>query len=111
MIRHSPLAAPSGCPIADGIALGSDPCIVLIFRELSAGDRRLVEISKRTGFDPQCVATRLRRLEASGMIHGYLDSSALKRRIFSLTVKGRAFHPVMDAIQGWQQRWGDSVAA
>ena len=62
------------CPIARATAIVGDRWTIPIIRELFVGSARFDEIQAQTGSTAQMLASRLKRLEAEGMI---------ERRVYS----------------------------
>ena len=56
------------CPVARSLDIVGDRWTVLVLRELYMGATRFEEIQIQTEATPQMVATRLKSLEADGMI-------------------------------------------
>ena len=56
------------CPIARALAVVGDRWTVLILRELFLGVKRFEEFQQQTGMSPHLLSTRLKRLEAEGIV-------------------------------------------
>jgi DNA-binding HxlR family transcriptional regulator len=74
---------------------------VLIVRDLLAGPRRFTQIQRSLGADPKVVATRLRALTAEGIVSRAAYAEVPPRVEYSLTRRGRALEPVVDALRRW----------
>ncbi|WP_279571367.1 helix-turn-helix domain-containing protein [Paraburkholderia sp. BL10I2N1] len=59
----------------------------------------------QTEATPQMAATRLKSLEADGMIERHPYSEKPLRREYRLTGKGRSFYPVIHALRAWGETW------
>lgn len=93
------------CPIARAEAVVGDRWTVLVLRELFMGSHRYDEIQAQTGGTPQMVATRLKNLEAEGMVERRLYNERPPRYEYHLSEKGRAFYPVVLALRAWGETW------
>ena len=93
------------CPVARSTAIVGDRWTMLIIRELFAGCARFDEIQAQTGATAQMLATRLKRLEAEGMIERRVYSRRPLRNEYLLTRMGREFYPVIFALRAWGETW------
>ena len=93
------------CPIARAEAVVGDRWTVLVIRELFMGNRRFDEIQAQTGGTPQMVATRLKSMEADGLISRKSYSTRPLRYEYYLSEKGEAFYPVLLALRAWGETW------
>ncbi|WP_460126338.1 winged helix-turn-helix transcriptional regulator [Pseudomonas sp. S2_C03] len=93
------------CPIARAEAVVGDRWTVLVLRELFMGSHRYDEIQAQTGGTPQMVATRLKNLEAEGMVERRLYNERPPRYEYHLSEKGRAFYSVILALRAWGETW------
>ena len=93
------------CPIARAETVVGDRWTVLVLRELFMGSHRYDEIQAQTGGTPQMVATRLKNLEAEGMVERRLYNERPPRYEYHLSEKGRAFYPVVLALRAWGETW------
>lgn len=102
------------CPITRAASLVGDRWSIMIVRELSLGSSRFDEFLAQTGATPQLLASRLKRLEADGMISREPYSLRPLRHAYRLTQKGRDFVPVLFAFRAFGERWckseGEPVA-
>jgi DNA-binding HxlR family transcriptional regulator len=73
------------------MAIVGDRWTVLILRELFSGCSRFNEIQAQTGATAQMLATRLKRLEADGLLEQNVYSQRPVRREYKLTPMGREF--------------------
>ncbi|MBB1592945.1 helix-turn-helix domain-containing protein [Achromobacter sp. UMC46] len=113
MAQHS--SAPyTVCPVARSLDLVGDRWTVLILRELYMGATRFEEIQIQTEATPQMLATRLKSLEANGLIERHRYNERPLRFEYRLSEKGRAFYPVVYAMRAWGETWckddGEEVA-
>ena len=100
-----PEAGDTLCPVARSQAVIGDRWAVLIVRELFMGNRRFDGLLTQSQSTPQMLSTRLKRLEADGMIQRkrYMDKPP--RYEYELTEMGRAFYPVILALREWGETW------
>jgi DNA-binding HxlR family transcriptional regulator len=93
------------CPVARAESVVGDRWTVLILRELFMGCHRFEELQAQTGATPQMIATRLRALEAAGLVKRLVYNKRPLRREYHLTRKGDAFYPVLLALRAWGETW------
>ncbi len=93
------------CPVARSLDIVGDRWTVLILRELFMGATRFEEIQIQTEATPQMLATRLKALEADGMVERRPYQEKPLRHEYKLTQKGREFYPVIHAMRAWGETW------
>ena len=93
------------CPIARAQNVVGDRWTVLVLRELFLGNRRFEEIQAQSQATPQMLASRLKKLEAEGLIERRPYSERPPRYEYHLTEVGVAFHPVFLAFRAWGETW------
>ena len=93
------------CPIARAEDVVGDRWTVLVLRELFMGSHRYDEIQAQTGGTPQMVATRLKNLEADGLVERRLYNERPPRYEYHLSAKGQAFYSVVLALRAWGETW------
>jgi len=93
------------CPVARSEAVVGDRWTVLILRELFMRSYRFEEIQAQTGGTPQMIASRLKSLEAEGIVERRRYSERPPRYEYHLTEKGEAFYPVILALRAWGETW------
>lgn len=102
------------CPIARSLDVVGDRWTMLILRELCMGATRFEEIQMQTEATPQMLATRLKALEANGMVTRRPYSQKPLRYEYVLTEKGKAFYPVIYSLRAWGEIWckskGEDIA-
>jgi DNA-binding HxlR family transcriptional regulator len=77
----------------------------IILRELLAGSHQFNEIHRGIPLISRpLLARRLRQLEAAGVITREAPLSGRSHR-YCLTDSGKEFHPVIEALGAWGQRW------
>jgi DNA-binding HxlR family transcriptional regulator len=93
------------CPVARAQTVVGDRWTVLILRELFMRMHRFEEIQAQTGATPQMIATRLKNLEADGLVKRRVYKQRPLRYEYHLTEKGEAFYPVILALRAWGETW------
>lgn len=106
----TPPASPSAeqgtlCPIARAQDIVGDRWTTLVLRELFLGTRRFEEIQAHTQATPQMLTTRLKKLEADGMVERRPYNDRPLRHEYHLTDMGQAFYPVFLALRAWGETW------
>ncbi|WP_321948370.1 helix-turn-helix domain-containing protein [Paraburkholderia sp. J10-1] len=96
------------CPVARSQAVIGDRWAVLIVRELFMGNRRFDSLLAQSQATPQMLSTRLKRLEADGVIERKRYMKKPPRFEYELTEMGRAFYPVILALREWGETWHKS---
>ncbi|BCL94368.1 winged helix-turn-helix transcriptional regulator [Ralstonia pseudosolanacearum] len=94
------------CPIARTLAVVGDRWTVLILRELFLGVKRFEEFQAQTGMSSHLLSTRLKRLEADGIVVRHLYSDRPPRHEYRLTSKGLDFYPLLLSLKSWGEKWG-----
>jgi DNA-binding HxlR family transcriptional regulator len=80
----------------------------LILRILLGGPRRFTEIRALVpDLSDRVLSERLGELEAEGIIVRNVRATKPVAIEYSLTEKGRALEPVVEAIQAWAEAWCD----
>lgn len=112
-MRKTPASPPieqgTLCPIARAQDIVGDRWTVLVLRELFLGTRRFEEIQAQSRATPQMLTTRLKKLEADGMIERRLYNDRPPRHEYHLTEMGQAFYPVFLALRAWGETWCKSA--
>ncbi|MGO4329499.1 winged helix-turn-helix transcriptional regulator [Cupriavidus sp. 2TAF22] len=93
------------CPVARSVDVAGDRWTILVLRELYMGATRFEEIQIQTGATPQMLTSRLKALEADGMVERQPYSEKPLRHEYRLTDKGWAFYPVIYALRAWGETW------
>ena len=99
-------AADSLCPIARALAVVGDRWTLLILRELSFGVHRFDEMQAQTGMSSHLLASRLKRLEADGVIERHRYSERPVRYEYVVTDKGRDLGSMLLMLRNWGLKWG-----
>ena len=78
----------------------------LILRELLKETRRFGELrTSLTGISPKTLTDRLRELEECGVLERTIYPEVPPRVEYTLTEKGKALRPIVDAMAAWGARW------
>jgi DNA-binding HxlR family transcriptional regulator len=93
------------CPIARSQDEIGDRWSMLILRELFMGNGRFDDLQIQTAATPQMLATRLKKLEADGIVERLAYSERPPRFEYRLTEKGLALYPVILALRRWGETW------
>ncbi len=96
------------CSIAGGLDLFGDRWTLLILRDLMLGLRRHDDIRRSTGIPPTTLSSRLKKLEADGLVARRAYQERPPRQDYVLTEKGRDLWTVILAIAAWGDRHGAS---
>lgn len=96
----------SGCPIASSLDILGDKWTLVIIRDLVNGKRRYAEfLNSPEGITTSVLASRLKRMEAQGLIRSALYEQHPKRYDYELTPMGWALLPVLQELCRWGNRW------
>lgn len=96
------------CSIAGALELIGDRWAILVIRDLSLGLRRYDALRDSTGIPQATLASRLKHLEASGIVERVRYQERPPRDEYRLTVKGRDLWKVTLALREWGDRWDAS---
>lgn len=100
------LAAPSVCPVANAARLLGDRWTLVILRDLADGAMRFSDLQETSGgISPRTLVDRLREMESQGLIERESFREIPPRVEYSLTSKGRATLPVIDALRAFGETW------
>jgi DNA-binding HxlR family transcriptional regulator len=99
------------CPLARALDVVGERWSLLIVRELSVGPRRYSDlVAGLPGIPTNLLASRLRELQAAGVI----SKSTLPRpgvaSVYELTKAGLALRPAIAELRKWGADWGSRVA-
>lgn len=98
-------SAPTLCPVARSQEVVGDRWTVLVLRELFMGNGRFDTLQTQTEATPQMLASRLKKLEAAGLVERRPYSTRPLRHEYALTEMGAEFYPVILALRGWGEKW------
>lgn len=98
-------AVPRSCTIAASLAVIGEKWSLLVVRELSLGVHRFDAIQRNTGAPRDILTSRLRRLEAEGVVEKRLYQERPPRHEYRLTQAGDELRPILLALAEWGDRW------
>jgi DNA-binding HxlR family transcriptional regulator len=90
--------------VADALAVVGDKYSLLVVREIGYGYRRFEELAGYTGAPRDVLASRLRRLEALGILERWPYSERPPRHEYHLTEAGLELRPIVLALKEWGDR-------
>jgi DNA-binding HxlR family transcriptional regulator len=94
------------CPIANAARLLGDRWTLVILRDLAEGARRFSELEEASGgISPRTLADRLRQMEGQGLISRESFREIPPRVQYTLTSKGLATLPVIEALRTFGDHW------
>src|SRR5580765_3738866 len=93
------------CPMAHALDLVGDRWALLVIRELMHGPKRYTDLVDRLhGIGTNILATRLRDLEAHGIVARRTLPPPAASKVYELTDYGRELRPVMREMALWGAR-------
>lgn len=105
-LTRVPTHRASVCPIANAARLLGDRWTLVILRDLAGGPLRFTALQESCdGISPRTLADRLRHMESQGLLHRKSFREIPPRVEYSLTPKGLATLPVIDALHAFGDRW------
>lgn len=96
-----------GSPVARALAVIGDRWAHLIIRDAFLGVRRFEDFRRRTGAARGTLASRLKRLEAQGILDRSPYQESPVRYEYRLTGMGLDLYPQVLAARNWELRWND----
>ena len=92
------------CPIARSLDVLGERWTLLIVRELLPGPRRYTDLhADLPGISTDVLASRLKEMEADGLVTRHRVAPPTPARVYELTPRGRELLPVLTALSGWGQ--------
>jgi DNA-binding HxlR family transcriptional regulator len=96
----------SVCPVANAARLLGDRWTLVILRDLSDGPMRFSELEGTSGgISPRTLVDRLREMESQGLLTRESFREIPPRVEYSLTPKGEATLPVIEALRVFGETW------
>jgi DNA-binding HxlR family transcriptional regulator len=93
------------CPVAHALDLVGERWALLVVRELMHGPKRYTDLAESLpGIGTNILASRLRDLEASGIVAKRTLPPPAASRVYELTDYGRRLRPVMRELALWGAR-------
>ena len=94
------------CPVWATADIVCAKWTILVIRDLAEGRSRFCELERSlTGISPRTLSLRLRGLEEQGIVERHTFPEVPPRVEYSLTAKGRALVPVIEAMRSYGQEW------
>ena len=100
---------PRSCSIATALGVLGEKWSLLVVRELSLGVHRFDEIQRNTGAPRDILASRLRRLEETGVLERRIYQERPLRHSYHLTACGQELRPILLSLGEWGERWTPQV--
>ena len=98
-------AAPRSCSVAAALGVIGEKWSLLVIRELAWGVHRFDAIARNTGAPRDILTSRLRRLEAAGVLEKRRSQERPPRFDYHLTQAGHELRPVLLGLMQWGDRW------
>jgi DNA-binding HxlR family transcriptional regulator len=105
------MTTPRPCSVADALAVVGEKYALLVLRELFWGVHRFEDLQRNIGAPRDVLTSRLRRLEAAGVLVRHRYSERPPRFEYRLTDAGRELHPVLMALMAWGDKHARPVPA
>ena len=96
---------PRPCSIAAALTFLGEKWSLLVIRELALGVHRFDQIARNTGAPRDILTSRLRHLEAAGVIEKRQYQERPQRFGYHLTATGGELRPILLSIAQWGDRW------
>jgi len=94
------------CPVVATMRLLGQKWTLAIVRSLIDGKKRFNELSQDLdGLNARTLSTRLRTLEAEGIVERKLLSTIPPWVEYELTDKGKALNVIIESMADWGRRW------
>jgi DNA-binding HxlR family transcriptional regulator len=98
-------AARRSCSVAAALGVIGEKWSLLVIRELAWGVHRFDAIARNTGAPRDILTSRLRRLEAAGVLEKRQYQERPPRFGYHLTEAGHELRPVLLSLMQWGDRW------
>src|SRR5438093_2264628 len=96
---------PRPCSAAAALSILGEKWALLVVRELAFGVHRFDAIARNTGAPRDVLTSRLRRLEAAGVLERRPYQERPPRFEYYLTQAGHELRPVLLSLMRWGDRW------
>jgi len=94
------------CPVEQLVQLIGDKWSLLIIRDLMEGCHRFGELQKSVGnISPRTLSARLSKMEKIGLVERRAYAEIPPKVEYSLTEKGEALKPVLEAMRIYAEEW------
>jgi DNA-binding HxlR family transcriptional regulator len=97
--------APRLCSIAAALTILGEKWSLLVVRELALNVHRFDQIQRNTGAPRDILTSRLRRLEAEGVLEKRQYQERPVRFDYHLTPVGDELRPILLSLAQWGDRW------
>ena len=103
----------SNCPIACALDLVGDKWTLVVLRDIVMVRRRYFQelLASNEGIASNILASRLKQLEAAGMITRRRDPAEPKRVVYEATERALDLLPVMLELMRWSMKYDPNTAA
>jgi DNA-binding HxlR family transcriptional regulator len=101
----TPQIFPRACTIASALNILGEKWSLLVVRELALNVHRFDRIAQNTGAPRDILTSRLRRLEAEGVLEKRLYQEHPPRYEYYLTESGDELRPILLSLSQWGERW------
>lgn len=82
---------------------------LLILQELLSGPKRFTALEKALGVSPRTLSERLKELEDQSIVERKAYAEVPPRVEYTLTEKGHALAPLIDAVRDWERSWDEGT--
>ena len=96
---------PRACSIASALTFLGEKWSLLVIRELALGVHRFDQIVRNTGAPRDILTSRLRSLEAAGVLEKRQYQERPVRFGYHLTKAGGELRPILLSLAQWGDRW------
>ena len=93
------------CSVAGALEAIGDRWAILLLRDLAMGLTRYDDLQAASGIPTTTLSTRLKHLEATGLVERAPYQDNPPRYEYRLTEKGRDLWKVTTALREWGDRW------
>jgi DNA-binding HxlR family transcriptional regulator len=94
------------CPVASSLDLIGDRWTIVIIRDMFAGASKYGDfLASYERITTNILADRLHRMEVDGLVSKVAYQDHPPRYSYSLTPKGEALRPVLEALKQWGLEW------
>ena len=98
------------CPVELTVGLIGDKWKILIIRDLLTGTKRFGELKKSlTNITQKVLTTKLREMEASGLVKRKVYPEIPPRVEYSLTETGLSLKPILDSMVIWGNNYREKI--
>lgn len=103
----------SGCPISYSLDIFGDRWTLLILRDLLLGQKRYYRelLTSDERIATNILSSRLKHLEAQGIITRQFDPNDRRQYVYEVTQKGRDLLPILLEIAAWGATYDQQTAA